>query len=283
MAYAAISARSRVQERMGPLGRAVAMTRRSWTSTRVLRGIAGIVASLALAGCGGAGVSSTQPPPPPPVSITLSPASSSVEVGLGTQTLTATVTNATDTSVTWQVNGIVGGNSTVGTITGGVYTAPATLPSPATVVITAVSVADPTKSATAQITITPQVAITVSPATVTVQTGSTQQFVATVTNTANISVTWQVNGTTGGDATSGTISPTGLYTAPTIVPATPNVTITAISAANPTRSASAAVTLTQVAQPVSVTVTPPSPTLQAGIGSQTFIATVSNTTNTAVT
>ena len=44
---------------------------------------------------------------------------------------TATVTGTTNTAVTWSVNGVAGGNSTVGTIsTSGAYTAPATAPEP---------------------------------------------------------------------------------------------------------------------------------------------------------
>jgi hypothetical protein len=56
---------------------------------------------------------------------------------------------------TTEVNGVAGGNSTVGTIsTSGLYTPPANVPSPSTVTITAISVADSTKSASAQVTIT---------------------------------------------------------------------------------------------------------------------------------
>ena len=54
------------------------------------------------------------------------------------QQFTATVTNTTDTAVTWQVNGVTGGNATVGTInSSGLYTAPAVIPNPASVTITA--------------------------------------------------------------------------------------------------------------------------------------------------
>src|SRR5207302_9627902 len=60
-----------------------------------------------------------------------------------------------NTQVTWQVNTVAGGNATVGTIsTAGLYTAPGTVPSPATVTVTAVSVADSTRSASATVTIT---------------------------------------------------------------------------------------------------------------------------------
>jgi hypothetical protein len=126
------------------------------------RVIAGLVAGLVqLAGCGGSGSgpsnggTSTQPPPPPaPIDVSVTPAAASTQTG-ATQTFTATVTNTTNKAVTWQVNGITGGNTNVGTIsTAGVYTAPATVPSPPTVTVTAVSVADPTRSGSAQATIT---------------------------------------------------------------------------------------------------------------------------------
>jgi hypothetical protein len=43
----------------------------------------------------------------------------------------ATVTGATNTAVTWEVNGAVGGNSMYGTISGSQFVAPATVPNPA--------------------------------------------------------------------------------------------------------------------------------------------------------
>jgi hypothetical protein len=59
------------------------------------------------------------------------------------QTFTATVTNSTNTSVTWSVNGIQGGNATVGTINpSGVYTSPGDLPASASVIVQATSVAE---------------------------------------------------------------------------------------------------------------------------------------------
>src|SRR6266478_3758753 len=100
------------------------------------RVIAGLVAGLLhLAGCGGGGSgdngasapqppSPPSPPPPPPAStdVSVTPAAASVQTG-GMQTFTATVTNTTNKAVTWQVNGITGGNTSVGTIsTTGVYT-----------------------------------------------------------------------------------------------------------------------------------------------------------------
>jgi hypothetical protein len=85
--------------------------------------------------------------------VTVTPNPVNVPAGSTVQ-FTATVTGTTNTTVAWQVNGMSGGNSTVGTISSaGLYTAPASPPSPATVAITAVSQADTTKSGSASATI----------------------------------------------------------------------------------------------------------------------------------
>jgi hypothetical protein len=105
-----------------------------------------VVASfLTLAGCGGS--SSSQPPPPPPEvsSVVVSPLSAQVSTGQ-TQLFTAQVagTGAYNSAVTWSVNGAVGGNSTVGTISSsGQYTAPTIVPNPNNVMIIATSVQTP--------------------------------------------------------------------------------------------------------------------------------------------
>src|SRR5713226_8263288 len=109
----------------------------------------GVIALLAegawTPGCAPGTVSSPPPPPPPLIGVTVLPASASVVLG-NQATFTVTVTNTTDTAVSWSVNSVPGGNATMGTITSaGVYTAPADLPSPATVQITATSHADPNK------------------------------------------------------------------------------------------------------------------------------------------
>jgi serine protease len=97
--------------------------------------------------------------PPPPIEVTVSPATSSVTTD-AVQAFAAAVSHATDATVTWHVDGVAGGNATVGTIgADGVYTAPAKVPSPATVTITAVSAEDPTRSGSAAVTVvaaTPQ-------------------------------------------------------------------------------------------------------------------------------
>ena len=89
------------------------------------------------------------------VAISISPSSTSLTVN-SIQQFTVTVTGASNTSVTWSVNGVVGGNSTLGTIsTSGLYTAPASVPNPAAVTVTATSVAQTSRFANAAVTITP--------------------------------------------------------------------------------------------------------------------------------
>ena len=84
------------------------------------------------------------------VNVTLSPTSATLVVGQSAA-FQATVTGSTNTSVTWEVNGVTGGNSTVGTVATGVYTAPAAVPNPASVTVTAVSQADTTKTKSATV------------------------------------------------------------------------------------------------------------------------------------
>jgi serine protease len=87
--------------------------------------------------------------------VTISPTTASVVAGSGTQAFAASVANTANTAVSWQVNGVTGGNATVGTISSaGLYAAPAAVPSPATVSVTAVSAADSLRSASAQLTVT---------------------------------------------------------------------------------------------------------------------------------
>jgi hypothetical protein len=127
------------------------------------------------------------------------------------------------------------------------------------------------------------VAITVVPATITLQAGGgLQLFVATVVNTTITGVTWTVNDILGGSAVTGTISATGLYTAPALMPNPAAVTVAAVSLADPTRRASATVNLTAAPVPMTVSISPLSASVPIAIGTQAFVATVSNTTDIAV-
>jgi uncharacterized protein (DUF1800 family) len=85
--------------------------------------------------------------------------------------------------------------------------------------------------------------VTVTPATAAVRAGVTQAFAAAVTGNANTSVTWSVNSVAGGNATTGTIDTTGLYTAPVNLPTPNTITVTATSAADTTKTGTSALTL----------------------------------------
>src|SRR5262245_44956611 len=106
--------------------------------------VASVVISACNSGGGGnsnQGAASNAPPQPsapaPPPAMVISPSSAVVPVD---RTLQFQVTvNASDT-LTWRVDGISGGNATIGTISSaGLYTAPATVPIPDAVRITATS------------------------------------------------------------------------------------------------------------------------------------------------
>src|SRR5271166_1725311 len=97
----------------------------------------------------------------------------------------------------------------------------------------------------------PAVSVSISPTYAVVQLGQPLQFTATVNGTGNTKVTWQVDNADGGDSTSGTISTSGLFTAPSSLPTPATASVTAVSQADPTKSATAVVTL--VTQPASGT------------------------------
>ena len=200
---------------------------------------------ILLGGCGGN--NSTTPPPPPPQSATVTVSSSSSSVVLGnTQQFTATVTGISNTEVTWSVNGVSGGNSTVGTISSaGLYTAPQDLPNPSNVTIKATSQANSSASGNGVLTITSD--ITVSLATnpsgmSSVFPGGTVQLLATVISGGHpdTNVNWAVNGVANGNSTVGTIAAIGadaaLYTAPATAPNPASVSVTADCVADSSKS-----------------------------------------------
>lgn len=179
------------------------------------------------------------PPANPPAAATVTGVTVTPGTSTGTQQFAATVqgTNSPSQAVTWTKTG-------GGTISSsGLFTAPAATGSVQTITITATSDADPTKSGTATVTIaatapTPTVtAVTVAPSTANVAGGATQQFDATVTGTNSPSqaVTWA--------ATAGTVSSSGLFTAPAATSAIQTVTVTATSVANTARSGTAIITV----------------------------------------
>jgi N-acetylneuraminic acid mutarotase len=189
-----------------------------------------------------------------------------------TQQFTGTVTGTTNTAVTWSISPLVGSISTAG-----LYTAPASITTQQTVTVTATSQDDPTKSASATVTLLPPgvVTVSVSPTTVSRGPSQTQQFTAAVSGTTNTAVTWSISPLVG------SISTTGLYTAPSSITTQQTVTVTATSQADPAKSASATVTLVPPGL-VNISILPTTAT-RGPSHTQQFTATVTGTTNTAVT
>jgi hypothetical protein len=148
--------------------------------------------------------------------VTISPPAASLATG-GTRQFTALL-NGVAVGATWAVVTTGGGTIT----STGLYTAPASVPNPATVTISATVSGQP--AVTALITVTappPPPTITISPATVSLYTGATQQFSALLNGVAQTAA-WSVI-TTGG----GTITSAGLYSAPATVPSPANVIVSA--------------------------------------------------------
>jgi hypothetical protein len=122
-----------------------------WTGrTCVIALSAWLGACLCLSACGGGGASERNVAPRT-LRIELRPSSATVQAG-DTERFDAIVTNATDTTVTWSVNGQEGGSAAAGTITAaGVYTAPDVIPASETVTISATSRQDSSRTATASV------------------------------------------------------------------------------------------------------------------------------------
>jgi YVTN family beta-propeller protein len=92
--------------------------------------------------------------------------------------------------------------------------------------IKAVSFADANATAAVVANIASGITVTVSPTFGTVGTLEQLQFTATVTGTGNTGLNWFVNDIPGGNSTVGTISSSGLYTAPATAPTSNTATIT---------------------------------------------------------
>jgi uncharacterized protein (DUF1800 family) len=89
----------------------------------------------------------------------------------------------------------------------------------------------------------PSSSVAVTPATASVRAGDTFQFSAKVNGTMDQSVVWSVNGTVGGDATTGKIGTSGVYTAPAALPSPDSVSIEATSASDKSVSGKSSVSL----------------------------------------
>src|SRR5208282_4835526 len=144
-------------------------------------------------------------------------------------TLSASVNGATSNVLNWGVNGVSGGNATLGQIC---------------VVGSSPCQSLTSGTASAQITVINHVLVSVQPANVTLPPLGVQGFTASVLGSSDQSVVWQIQGTgCTPNSLCGTISLAGTYTAPAVAP-TPNaLTVVAISEDDETQSAAATVTI----------------------------------------
>src|ERR1035441_1146753 len=205
-------------------------------------------------------------------SVSVAPASVSLTASQSQQ-FTATVAGTANTIVKWSLS--AASNSGRGLISPtGQHLAPASIASALTVTVTATSAADPTKTASATVTLTPATApppspvtVSLTPSTASLPVSQNQQFTATVTGAANTGVSWSVS------PAMGTISGSGLYSAPAALGSPQTVTVTATSVADATKKATASVS---VVPPVQVTASPSTASL-APSGTQQFTAAVART------
>jgi hypothetical protein len=175
-------------------------------------------------------------------------------------TLTVTENGVTSSSLAWSVNGISGGNSTVGqlcvvasspcqSVTSGTatqvdYIAPGAIPSTNPVSVQVAIAGNPTIFSSAQITVINHVLVSVSPASVTLPPLGVQGFTASVLGTGNQAVVWQIQGSACSvSGACGSISPSGTFTAPAAQPTPNTIQIVAISQDDSMQSGVASATL----------------------------------------
>ncbi len=205
--------------------------------------------------------------------VTLKPTLTELSVGVRPPTVSlgasraqrfeVTVSGSSNQAVRWSIIPEVGGISH-----DGVYTAPPSIPTPKTITVTATSEADPRKSASAVVALTPpvvvsppktlaggpdrtppgdatvppkppppEVSVSMSPPSVSLGASRAQKFEAIVSGSFNHTVRWSRS------PAIGNVAQDGVYTAPSQILAPQTVTVTAASEAQPSKFASAAITL----------------------------------------
>lgn len=204
-------------------------------------------------------------------SVVVTPASGTLSGG-ATQQFVAAVngSNSPAQTVTWTKTG--GGTLSAS----GLFTAPAASSSAQTITVTATSTVDATKSGSAIITVDALVAtvtsVTVTPTTLTLLGDGTQQFSAVVdgANSPAQTVTWTKSG-------GGTISASGLYTAPSAIATDQVVTVTATSTVDGTKAGTATITILAALPTVTGVSVSPSVAALTGQEQQQFVALVTGT------
>jgi hypothetical protein len=147
--------------------------------------------------------------------------------------LKARVRNSENDRVRWVVEGGPGRGTVSET---GLFRPSEPLTTPATVLVRAISDADETKSLAFEVQV-PEVSVRVHPAKATVRAGAALRLRAPVHGASNKAFRWRL------DPPLGTISPSGTFTPPADLSHEAEVIVTAVSAADPTKSGRSVVRL----------------------------------------
>jgi hypothetical protein len=229
------------------------------------------------------------------IRLTLTPNPASVELG-ASQAFQATVTSSghPDTALRWSLSGpaCTTGCGTVDA--SGKYTAPQSLPAPASTTLTAQSVADPSKQISATLAITSNFSLQLS-APSSVPAGATATIVATLTpvpgSTPSAALAWALSGPGCNASSCGTltvvttqstggspVADSATYTAPSTAPSPNAITVTVTPQADPSKKAQATLS---IGAGVNVGVLPSTATLAAN-HRVTLSAQVSGSSNNSV-
>jgi uncharacterized protein (DUF1800 family) len=211
--------------------------------------------------------------------VQVAPATGMIRSG-NQQVFTATVTGTKNTAVSWSVNGVAGGNASIGTIVGnGNYLAPVNIPTPNTITVTATSLADTNAFGNAAITLGNPVPVLTSVMPTEMVVGI--PFLLTITGSGFMNGSVVNFGSQ--QLTTTFISPTQLTASGTATAAQIGTVQISVTNQNPGSATSASISAQVVATSnIVVTVTPKTVTVGAGNTTQ-FQATVTGTTDLQVT
>jgi uncharacterized protein (DUF1800 family) len=237
---------------------------------RIATFLAGALTALLLGGCAGQQTAALKQQS---AGVSISPSTATVRGGA-----TQVFTSKSSEALAWAVNGITGGNPTVGTISAsGQYTAPEFPPTPNSVSIAATELSDPAKTATAMATVQnplPQIT-SLTPSSIAIGA-----FTVTV-NGAHLAVgaTALMNGTA---LTTTRVSSTQLTATGTAAKNQEGTVTFAVKNPDPGGAGSSSLSAQITSTPaIVVQISPTSVTLHAG-DRQRFNATVTGTSNTGV-
>ncbi|MGA2483670.1 MAG: hypothetical protein ABSF92_11210 [Candidatus Acidiferrales bacterium] len=192
------------------------------------------------------------------ISVTVSP-SSATRAANHRLTLFVQVTGSANISVAWSVNGVPGGNASVGQIcavgsspcqsitTSSVsqvdYLAPGAIPLANPVMVQAVSQAAPAQIGFSQITVISHIVVSVTPSAVTLPPSATQPFAAAVLGTDDQNAIWQIQGPACANQPCGSVDASGLYAAPLAAPSPNSIQVVATSSEDTSQTGSASVAI----------------------------------------